>query len=190
MTMTETTADATEATGRPSLLTIWGLVGTVLLLGKSVVRLSFVAWAGLTHPSVGPLHLAIAVAWSAFMAWSEGYRGFYMGYSRRVVTRAFAMPGRVRHPLLMLLAPFVSMGLIYSTRRRYIVSWSVVLGVIGIVVLVRQLSQPWRGLIDLGVVVGLAMGLVSILIHTRTRLMGGDLGVPVEFHGDPPLRRR
>lgn len=188
--MTDSTADARPDHGRISPLTLWGLVGTIALLGKSVARLSVVAWDGLSHPSVGPLHLALALAWTAFMAWSEGYRGFYKGYSRRVVTRAFAMPGRVRNPLLIVLAPFVAMGLLYSTRRRYIVSWSVVTGVVLIVVLVRMLDQPWRGLIDLGVVVGLGMGLFSILIHMRTVMQGGDLGVPVEFAGDPPVRRR
>ena len=39
----------------------------------------------------------------------------------------------------------------------------VTLGIALLVTLIRQLDQPWRGIVDLGVVGGLAIGLVSIV---------------------------
>jgi DMSO/TMAO reductase YedYZ heme-binding membrane subunit len=35
-----------------------------------------------------------------------------------------------------------------------------------LVLLVRLIQQPWRGIIDLGVVVGLAWGLISLLVFS------------------------
>ena len=35
--------------------------------------------------------------------------------------------------------------------------------IIGFVLIARQLPQPWRGIVDAGVVVGLGLGIISIL---------------------------
>jgi hypothetical protein len=55
------------------------------------------------------------------------------------------------------------MGYFHATKRRKITSISLTLGIIVLIVLVSFVSQPWRGIIDLGVVVGLAWGIVSLL---------------------------
>jgi hypothetical protein len=55
------------------------------------------------------------------------------------------------------------MGLVHATRKRKIVSWSVSLGVAGIVAAVKRLPYPWRNIVDAGVVVGLSWGSLSIL---------------------------
>ena len=56
------------------------------------------------------------------------------------------------------------------------------LGVVVLVLVLREIPQPWRGLIDLGVVIGLALGAASILmlfvrglIRTEGRLEGASL---------------
>jgi hypothetical protein len=54
------------------------------------------------------------------------------------------------------------MGYFHATRRRQITSWSLTLGIIALVIGVRYLVQPWRGIIDAGVVVGLAWGVVAV----------------------------
>lgn len=65
------------------------------------------------------------------------------------------------------------MGLLHATRKRQIVSWSVSLGVAGIVAAVKQLPYPWRNIVDAGVVVGLSWGSASILVlYIRAWLTG------------------
>ena len=64
------------------------------------------------------------------------------------------------------------MGLFHAPRRVLIVSRSMVVGIVLLVVTVRQLAQPWRGIIDAGVVVGLGLGLVSLgYLFVRAVLM-------------------
>jgi len=55
------------------------------------------------------------------------------------------------------------MSLFYATRKRLIVSWSLIIGITLIVVLVRQLPQPWRGIVDIGVVTGLGYGAAHLV---------------------------
>ena len=55
------------------------------------------------------------------------------------------------------------MGLFQAPRKVLIVSRSLVIGIVLVVVTIRQLAQPWRGIIDAGVVVGLALGLLSLI---------------------------
>ncbi len=44
-----------------------------------------------------------------------------------------------------------------------LVAWVGTSGIIILVLLVNQLDQPWRGIIDAGVVVGLTWGVISLV---------------------------
>ncbi len=44
-----------------------------------------------------------------------------------------------------------------------VTSWAVTPGIAVVVFGVRHVPQPWRGIIDAGVVVGLLIGLLSLL---------------------------
>ena len=72
------------------------------------------------------------------------------------------------HPktLHVLLGPLFCIGYFYSSKRRKRVAISVTTGIIALILLVRLLDQPWRGIVDAGVVVGLTWGLVSLLIFS------------------------
>ncbi len=50
--------------------------------------------------------------------------------------------------------------------------WALVTGIITLLILIRQMPQPWRGIIDAGVVPGLAMGLVSVIYFFVRGLAG------------------
>ena len=76
-----------------------------------------------------------------------------------------------------MLAAFYCMGLLHATRKRLVVSWCLTLGIIGIVIIVRLLAQPWRGIVDAGVVVGLALGTISILYFVILAFAGRALPV-------------
>lgn len=166
--------DAARA-GVPGLL--WGVGGVVLLLGLSVWRLSAPAAEAFAH-ELGPVHLGFAAVWCAFMVYAEGWRGFHRQFAPRVARRASELPA---DPLWMALAPVVAMGFVRATRKRRIVSWCLTLGIVGLVIVVRQLPQPWRGLVDLGVVLGLATGTASLLWHGGRALAGTPPDVPPDW---------
>lgn len=161
---------------------IWGIAGVILLLSMAVMRLS-PRILELQHFSFGIRHWLLALVFVPWMAWAEGYRGFHKAFSPRVVARAnYLREGG--HPLLSVLAPLFCMGYFHATRKRKIVSWSVTSGIIGLVLIVRMTPQPWRGIIDAGVVVGLTLGILSVLFYFFQALAGNwRHSVPLDLPG-------
>ena len=157
----------------------WGVGGVFLIIANPVFRLAGVALEAFQHP-LTPLHWGALGLWMVFMGYAEGWRGFHGQFSPRVVVRSLELAHRPVG-LASLLAPLTAMGLIYATRKRRIVSRSLLVGIILIVFLVRQLEQPWRGLIDAGVVFGLGIGLVSILYWLGMALAGQPSDMPSDF---------
>jgi hypothetical protein len=49
------------------------------------------------------------------------------------------------------------------------------------VVLVSQLPQPWRGIVDAGVVVGLVWGMTSVVCHLISQVYGFSRNVDPEL---------
>ena len=142
----------------------WGVLGVVAILVKSIVLLTPIALAAFDH-ALTAIHWVALAVWVAFMVYSEGYRAFHKAFAPRVVSRAQYLAAHPR-PLHVALAPLYCMGLLYATRKRLIVSWCVTFGVVAIVLVVRTLEQPWRGIVDGGVVLGLTVGTLSILYYT------------------------
>jgi hypothetical protein len=167
-----------ECTIAGTLGALWGLSGVLLLLGSAVVRLLPVAWTAFSVPFRWH-HWTALVANILFMAYAEGYRAFQKGFSPRVAARARYLMANPRAPHVVF-APLFCMGFFHATRRRQITSLSVTAGVILLVVLVRWLPQPWRGIIDAGVVVGLAWGLIALMVFGVRAFRGGAFGYSPE----------
>ncbi len=160
---------------------IWGLIGVFLLLGSAIYRLSVFAWAAFSYP-LQPRHWVTLLLCVLFMAYAEGYRAFQLRFSPRVAARAKYLRNhpRVLHALL---GPLFCMGFFHATRRRKVTSISVTAGIILLIVLVRLLPQPWRGLIDLSVIVGLAWGLVSLAFFSYRAFTFEDFDYPPDVPG-------
>jgi hypothetical protein len=158
---------------------IWGITGVVVFLAYAVVRLIPVAAEALRMDLL-PLHWASLALSVGSLGYYEGYRAFQKAFSPRTVARGFAIAADPR-PLFVLLAPLHAMGLFHATRKRVIVSWGVLLGVTGLVLVVRMLDQPWRGIVDAGVVVGLSWGTISMLIFWARALAGKPMPVPPDL---------
>lgn len=141
----------------------WGLFGVSLILGSAIWRLGERAWAAFQYP-FSTTQWLVLIGFAAFMAVGEGYRGFQKGFSPRVAARTRYL---ARHPngLRVLLAPLFCMGYWGATRRRQIVTWCLTLAIIGLVLLFRLLPQPWRGILDFGVVLGLSWGLIALWVY-------------------------
>ena len=158
---------------------IWGIAGVVAFLATAVVRLIPIALEALRMELALIEWLALAGS-VASLGYYEGYRAFQKGFSPRTVARGFSIAANPR-PLHVLLAPLHCMQLFHATRKRVIVSWAVLLGVTGLVVVVRMLDQPWRGIVDAGVVVGLSWGTISMLVYWARALAGKPMPVPPDL---------
>lgn len=139
----------------------WGLAGVLLLLGYALVRLTPYAIEALDY-ELSLVQWVALVGGAIFMAWSEGYKGFQRSFSPRVAARLLWL---YRHPcpLLVLSAPLFCLGLVHAPPKRRVIFLVMTTMIIGLVILIRLLDQPWRGVIDAGVVVGLTWGVVSVL---------------------------
>ena len=138
---------------------IWACAGFTALLLSAVYRLSQQALGALAYEFT-PLQVALLVANVVFMAYSEGFRGFQQRFSPRFAGRAWQLNGQ-SSSLEKLLAPFYAMGLFRAPRRDLIVGWSLTALIVAVVIVFRFIPQPWRGILDMGVVVGLAWGMVA-----------------------------
>lgn len=143
---------------------IWGILGITILLGSAVVRLFPYAYE-LREWALGWGH-GVALALSVIgLGYMEGYRGFQLRFSPRTAARALYLSENPTWARL-LFAPLFCMGFFHATRRRRFATMVLTLGIVGLVLGVRQLAQPWRGIVDAGVVVGLSWGLVSVWYYT------------------------
>lgn len=109
-----------------------------------------------------PFQWVVCIGWTLLNAYAEGYRGFQKAFSPRVIARMVHL-AREPRPLFVLLAPLYAMALFHARKKRLIVAWILVAMIVGLVLLIRVLPQPWRGIVDVGVVVGLAWGTLSIV---------------------------
>jgi hypothetical protein len=152
------------------LAVTWGMLGVWLLLGSAIVRLTPIGLS-IFSMDLSWYHWLVLAVWVVGMAHREGYVGFQKGFSPRVAAR-LAYLRRNPTPLRTILAPFFCMGYFDIERRRQIVVIGVTLMVISFIVIARQLPQPWRGIVDLGVVVGLLWGVIALLIFTVMAFAG------------------
>lgn len=158
----------------------WGLLGVILLIAQPLVfRLGPMALDAV-RSDLTVLQWVVLVGWVLVNAHAEGYRGFHRRFSPRVVARAQVI-ARSPRPLWVLLAPLFCMSLFHASRRGLIVARVLVVAIVVLVVLVRQLEQPWRGIVDAGVVVGLGLGLASILYYVGRMLAGYDPPLPPDL---------
>ena len=139
---------------------VWGALGVFGILVFPIYRLAPRALAaydgGLT-----PGQWLLAGLTCVFMAYAEGYRGFQTRFSPRTAARIRYLRDRpnVTHSLF---APLFSMGFFHAARRTKITAYGLSVGILILVVLVQRLDQPWRGIIDAGVVLGLSWGVLSL----------------------------
>jgi hypothetical protein len=123
----------------------WGLVGASwAVLGISALLLGGVFSMGpyaleLRWSELSGFQRAGSLGFLIFMVFGKGYMGFYRGFAPRAARRVRELaesPGLLR-------------------------SWGLMVAVASIVPVVRNLPDPWRGIVDAGVVAGLSVGLLS-----------------------------
>lgn len=143
------------------IIAAWGIAGVVAIVGRALIGLTPIALEPIRAGELGMVHWIVLVLWVVTNAYAEGVVGFHRKFSPRTVDRALYLG---RHPsiLRVLLAPVFCMGFFHAGRRTRIVSWGLFAAIALLVITIRYVAQPWRGIIDAGVVVGLGLGLLSL----------------------------
>ena len=174
-----------SAVARPrfSIVALWGVLGFTALLVQAIVRLTPLALAPIRAGGLSALHWSLYGASILFNGYFEGYRAFQLQAAPRIVVRALHL-GEHPRPLHVILAPFFCTGLFHATRRRMIAMWILYGGLIALIASVRMLAQPWRGMIDAGVVVGLSWGVIAILATYLRALAGHPPSASPELPGE------
>ena len=144
-----------------TLAACWGLTGTIGMLLFAVVRMCRHTMAAFEY-NWSLKHYLVLCAWVVFMAYSEGYRGFQRNFSPRVAARSLYLRDRAT-PLRSLLAPLFCMAFFHAPPKRRVVVTVLTIMIAAIVVLFQYIPQPWRGILDFGVTIGLSWGIASIL---------------------------
>ena len=146
------------------LAPIWGLAGVLLLLGFAIYRLAPRAMEAM-QSGLSVFQWLVLAGFAVFMAYSEGYRGFQKKFSPRTAARTRYLS---QHPTLLqtVLAPFFCMGYFHAKPKTRITAIVLTAAIVILVLLVSLCPQPWRGIVDLGVVLGLAWGVISLLAFT------------------------
>lgn len=157
----------------------WGIFGLSLLLLGAIVRLGEISW-DIVNYQLTWYHWAIAIANILFMAYTEGYKGFQLKFSPRFAARCLYLRHnpKVLHTLL---APLFCMGFFYTTRRRMVATLVLTLVIIGFIKIAHMLTQPWRGILDAGVVVGLTWGLISVYYYLLQAFRNTDFNYSPEL---------
>ncbi len=138
----------------------WGAAGVTGVLVLAIVRIGPKALAAYAA-GLDSTQWIVAVVFAVFMVYSEGYRGFQLRFSPRTAARVRYL--RDRPDLLRsLLAPLFAMGFFHANKQTRTVAYGLSLGIAVLVMLVRMLAQPWRGIVAMGVVLGLTWGIVSL----------------------------
>jgi hypothetical protein len=180
-----------DAQPRPRLhaASLWGVLGFTFILVQAIARLTPLALEPIRDGTLEPWHWALYGVSIVLNGYSEGYRGFQLQAAPRIVARALHL-GDHPHPVRVALAPFFVTGLFHATRRRLIATWVLYLAIVGLVILVRQVPQPWRGMVDAGVVVGLTWGGLSILWIYGRALAGHPPTTSPDLPGQEPRREQ
>lgn len=143
---------------------LWSITGVLLLLVGAIYRLTLVAMEAFSYEFFW-YHWVALVLNGLFMAYAKGYCGFQKGFSPRMAVRAKYLKD-YPNALYALLGPLFCMGYLCASTKRKVSIILLTVGIIVLVLVVRVLSQPWRGIVHLGVIIGLTWGLISLLIFS------------------------
>lgn len=158
----------------------WAIIGLTLLLIYAIARLAPRSREAISS-GLSFSELIILVIWCSYMLFTEGYMGFQRQFSPRFASRMLYLFNNPRASRV-LLAPLFCMGYVGATNKRKRTIWLLTLGIICLIVGLKYVGQPWRGIIDTGVILGLVYGLVSLYVSC-VRVM-----ICREYEVDPEIK--
>jgi hypothetical protein len=142
---------------------LWGAGGLAIVLLDAIARLSGIAMRAMDD-GLSAFQWVSLVIVVVLMAYLEGYQGFQKSFSPRSAARTYYL---YRNPdlLTVVFAPLFVMGFFRATRGPLLFAWVGTCLIVLLIVILQLSAQPWRGIVDAGVVVGLSWGLGSFLVE-------------------------
>lgn len=150
---------------------VWAILGVLALLGQAIFRLTQVTLEAFNSGLMTSTQWVVCCVWVVANCYMEGHRGFHLKFVPRVLARAHHLAEHPQ-PFRVLVAPLFAMAFFSASKKAKAAAWGVTVLVILAIWLVRSLDQPLRGIIDAGVVAGLAWGATSLLVGAIGRLLG------------------
>lgn len=146
----------------------WGILGITYSLGKAILGMQSHVEEAFKQPFT-PLHWIMLIGFCFFMIYYEGYKGFQKKYSPRTAARVRYLRD---HPNILhsLLAPLFCMGYFFANRKTKLKAYILTIGIALLVMSMSKCPQPWRGIVDLGVMLGLSWGLIAFWIFSYQAL--------------------
>ena len=142
---------------------LWAVIGFSIVLLFAIVRLGTISLDTLNYDMQWFHWLAVLFS-IVFMAYAEGYKGFQLKFSPRFSARCAHLKNQPTI-LHVILAPLFCMGFFHTTRTRKIVTFLISFMILCFIEIAHLLPQPWRGVLDIGVVTGLIWGLTSLYYY-------------------------
>ncbi len=140
---------------------LWALTGFITILGYAVYRLAghfIIAW----DTPFAWYHWVLLIINTLFMAYSEGYKGFQKSYSIKFSNRLKEL---MQKPWwTKLLAPLFCMNYFDASKKNLLLAYILTIVIVLLIVIFNYIPQPWRGILDAGVIVGLSWGITATLI--------------------------
>ncbi len=140
---------------------IWGIIGWIALLAYAVYKLSIPVFS-LKPADLEWYHWLVLVLNALFLVYMKGVRGFQRSLAPRIVTRGRYLRAHP-HLLWTLFAPLFCMGYFHIIRRKQIVTIVMTVFMVILIVIVRGLPYPWRGVLDTGILLALGWGIVQLV---------------------------
>ena len=138
---------------------IWGFIGVSLILLHGITCV-YPYVVTLDFSKMFWYHYLSLIISIIFLGYAEGYKGFQLSFSPRVAQRlklVFKNPSFVN----VVLSPLFCMGFFGISKKRMKITYILTITIIFLIIIIERISEPWRGIIDTGVLVGLSWGLLS-----------------------------
>ena len=143
------------------LIYIYSIGGVIAIFSSAIYRLFPHVQKSMSY-DFSALNWIILTIYLIVMIVGKGYFALHRGFVPRVINRSelLAKDGKLVDRLL---APLYCMGFFKAPKKRMIISYVMIFFIVLFIVSASKIVQPWRGIIDLGVVVGLSLGILSLL---------------------------
>ena len=133
-----------------------------MIFAWAVYRLGGRGFETLTAGLTVPQWTALTVLVLGFV-YVEGIRALQHRWVPRMLGRASQLDEEERRTP-RIVGPLFAMSLLFAPRTQMARAWLLTSGIVSMVVLVRLLPDPWRGIVDLAVAAALAWGIGAILV--------------------------
>jgi len=150
------------------LIYIYSIGGVIAIFSSAIYRLYPHVREGFSI-DFKTAHWIVLLSYLMVMIVAKGYFALHRSFVPRIINRSelLVKEGKI---IDRILAPFFCMGFFRATKKRLITSYSMLIFVVSFIISASKISQPWRGIMDLGVVVGLSLGILSLLFSGFNRL--------------------